>query len=98
MNQIPPGVENGLSKDEDSYDGTELGFIEGSPVITVWDENKRGTSSEGAVSLVFSCDDLDKTYEELKIKGVITKPPITAIWGGKELLFIDPGGNKVLLL
>ena len=87
-----------LQKDEDSYDGAELGFIEGSPVITIWDENRWGKSSEGAVNFVFSCDDLDQTYEELKVKGVNIEPPITAVWGGKELLLIDPDGNKVLLL
>jgi len=87
-----------LGKDQDSYDGAELGFMEGSPVITVWDENKWGKSSEGAVNLVFHCDDLDQTYQELKAKGVHTGPPTTATWGGKELLFVDPDGNKVLLL
>ena len=87
-----------LQKDEDSYDGAELGFIEGSPVITIWDENRWGKSSESAVNFVFSCDDLDKTYQELKAKGLTIEPPITAVWGGKELSFMDPDGNKVLLL
>ena len=87
-----------LQKDKDSYDGTELGFIEGSPVIIIWDENRWGKSSEGAVNLVFRCDDLDKTFEALKAKGVNLEPPITAVWGGKELPFSDPDGNKVLLL
>jgi len=87
-----------LQKDENSYDGAELGFIKGSPVITIWDENRWGKSSEGAVNFVFRCDDLDKTYQELKLKGVNVNPPITAIWGGKELQFLDPDGNKVLLL
>lgn len=87
-----------LQKDKDGYDGAELGFIEGSPVITIWDENQWGKSTEGAVNFVFRCDDLDKTYKELKAKGVSIDPPITAVWGGKELQFLDPDGNKVLLL
>jgi catechol 2,3-dioxygenase-like lactoylglutathione lyase family enzyme len=87
-----------LHKDENSYDGADLGFIEGSPVITIWDENRWGKASEGAVNFVFGCDDLYQTYEQLKGKGVKLEPPITAVWGGKELPFLDPDGNKVLLL
>lgn len=87
-----------LQKDQESYDGAELGFIEGAPVIIVWDENRWGKASEGAVNFVFTCDSLDSTYEDLKTKGLDLEPPLTAIWGGKELLFNDPDGNKVLLL
>lgn len=87
-----------LKKDEDSYDGVELGFFEGSPVIIIWDERKWGKSSEGIVNFVFRCDDLEKTYEELKAKGINIAPPITAVWGGKELPLTDPDENKVLLL
>jgi hypothetical protein len=61
----------------------ELGFIEGAPVIVIWDENRWGKSSEGAVNFVFRCDDLIKTYEELKAKGLQIQPPTTADWGGR---------------
>jgi len=49
---------------------------------------------------VFKCDDHDKnkTYEELKQKGVSLDPPKTAVWGGKELYVKDPDGNIILLL
>ena len=87
-----------LQKDEDSYDGVELGFLEGSPTIIIWDEKKWGKSSIGIVNFVFDCDDLEKTYQELKAKGVNIDPPITAVWGGKELPLTDLDGNKVLLL
>jgi catechol 2,3-dioxygenase-like lactoylglutathione lyase family enzyme len=87
-----------LEKDQDSYDGAELGFLENAPVIVVWDEKRWGKSSERPVNFVFRCDDLDRTYEELKAKGLPIQPPTTADWGGKELLFEDPDGNKVLLL
>jgi predicted enzyme related to lactoylglutathione lyase len=87
-----------LHKDVDHYDGAELGYIENAPVIIVWDEIRWGISSEGAVNFVFRCDDLDKTYEELKEKGLNIEPPITAVWGGKELPVLDPDGNKVLIL
>lgn len=83
---------------DESYDGVSLGFIKDAPVIVVWDENKWGKSSEGIVNFVFRCDDVEKTYEELKEKGLILEPPTTADWGGKELSFPDPDGNKISLL
>ncbi len=83
---------------DENYDGVSLGFIKDAPVIFIWDERKWGPSSEGKVNLVFDCDDLDKTYKELKEKSVNLDPPTTATWGGKELNFVDPDGNKILLL
>ncbi|ERI92163.1 glyoxalase family protein [Clostridiales bacterium oral taxon 876 str. F0540] len=83
---------------DDNYDGVSLGFIQGAPVIVIWDENKWGKSSEGKVNFIFSCDDLDKTYVELKEKGVVLEPPQIAVWGGKELPMLDLDGNKILLL
>ena len=81
-----------------NYDGVSLGFIKDAPTIVIWDENKWGKSSEGKVNFVFSCDDLDKTYVELKEKGVNLEPPTIAVWGGKELPLLDLEGNKILLL
>lgn len=83
---------------DDNYDGVSFGFIEEAPVFWIWDENKWGKSSEGAVNLVLNADDLDKTYKELIEKGLKIDPPITASWGGKELPITDPDGNKVLIL
>lgn len=81
-----------------NYDGVSLGFLKDAPVIVIWDENKWGKSSEGKVNFVFSCDDIEKTYIELKDKGVNLEPPVIAVWGGKELPFLDLDGNKILLL
>jgi catechol 2,3-dioxygenase-like lactoylglutathione lyase family enzyme len=83
---------------DENYDGVSLGFIKDAPVIVIWYENKWGKSSEGKVNFVFSCDNLDKTYVELKEKGVVLEPPTMAVWGGKELPFLDLDGNKILLL
>ncbi len=80
------------------YDGVELGFNTNEPVIWIWNENNWGKSNFGAVTFVFRCDNLDKTYHELKEKGVILDPPVTAIWGGKELNVKDLDGNNILLL
>lgn len=80
------------------YDGVSLGFMKNAPVIVIWDEKRWGKSSEGKVNFVFACDNLDTTYLELVDKGVHLDAPTTAAWGGKELLFKDLDGNKILLL
>lgn len=39
-------------------------------------------------------DDTDKTYEELRQKGVeFVKPPVTQPWGQRTAYFKDPDGN-----
>ncbi len=81
-----------------NYDGVSLGFLKDAPVIVIWDENRWGKSSEGKVNFVFTCDDIEKTYTELRGKGILLELPRTADWGGKELLFEDPEGNKISLL
>lgn len=80
-----------------NYDGAKIGFIKDAPTICIWDENKWG-KYEGIVNLVFKCDHLDKTYKELKDKGVTLEPPFTADWGGRELILHDPVGNIIYLL
>ena len=79
------------------YDGAQLGFDKNAPTICIWDEHKWG-AYEGIVNLVFRCDSLDKTYEELRAKGLELEPPFKADWGGRELVFSDPEGNKIMLL
>ena len=80
------------------FDGAEIGFDIRQPHIWIWDENKWGKANAGTVTFVFECDDHNKTYEELKQKGVELDPPATASWGGKELYVKDPDGNTILIL
>jgi len=91
-----------LYKDVSEYDGVGFGFIKNAPVFCIWDEKKWGNtrSSQGSVCLVFHCDDHDKTYDELKTKGVSLDPPKIVSWDAtrKELLFKDPDGNTVYIL
>jgi len=48
---------------------------------------------------VFDTDNkLDELYEQFKEAGIDCKPPITAEWGGRELLLTDPDGNTLLFL
>ena len=84
--------------DDPGFDGVTFGNGEGEPVFWIWDENKWGKSNNDTVCLVFDCDDHEKTYRELKEKGVSLEPPKTAVWGGKELYVKDPDGNTVLIL
>ncbi|TYQ15273.1 UNVERIFIED_CONTAM: hypothetical protein Cloal_1707 [Acetivibrio alkalicellulosi] len=79
------------------YDGAQIGFIKGAPTITIWDENKWGKYVKGS-TFVFMTDGLDKTYEELKQKGMELEPPYKAAWGGRELKLQDFEGNNILLL
>jgi len=85
-------------EDDANYDGVVFGFIKDAPVFWIWDENKWGKANTGTVTLVFNCDDHDKTYDELIQKGVELDSPVTAVWGGKELKVKDPDGNTVLIL
>ena len=87
-----------MLESDDNYDGVIFGNAEGEPVFWIWDENKWGKANVGTVTFVFDCDDHDKTYEELKQKGVELDPPSIAVWGGKELFVKDPDGNTILVL
>jgi catechol 2,3-dioxygenase-like lactoylglutathione lyase family enzyme len=79
-------------------DGAEIGYDIHQPHIWIWDENKWGKANTGTVTFVFGCDDQDKTYAELKQKGIELDPPAPASWGGKELYVKDPDGNTILIL
>ena len=87
-----------MLEEDENYDGVSFGNNGDEPIFWIWDENKWGKSNDGTVCLVFGCDDHDKTYEELKAKGVELDPPKTAVWGGKELYVKDPDGNTILIL
>ena len=51
----------------------------------------------GFMNLSFSSDNVEKTYDELKAKGVeFTKPPKKEPWG-TFAMFKDPDGNQFVL-
>jgi len=90
-----------ISEDVSEYDGVAFGFIKDAPVFCIWDENRWGKirNSQGNVSLTFDCDDCEKTYNELRAKGVSLEPPNTVPWGNEKELFVkDPDGNTVYIL
>jgi len=89
-----PIMDKGISE----YDGVAFGFVENAPVFCIWDENKWGKvrNSQGAVCLVFGCDDHMNIYEELKEKGCSLELPRTVPWGSEKELFLkDPDGNTI---
>jgi uncharacterized glyoxalase superfamily protein PhnB len=54
-------------------------------------ENRIGDFS----NLIFHCDDMERTYEELSGRGVeFPTPPEKASWGQWWAVFQDPDGNK----
>ena len=64
-------------------------------VLFVFDEGmmKPGGSFNGALA----CDSVEKTYEELKAKGVeFTEPPTKQHWG-TFAIFKDPDGDQFVL-
>ena len=78
------------------YDGVSFGFT-AEPHLCIWraDENKKANS--GNAELVFMCDDVNKTYEELRKRGLKSNPPFETYWGGLVLECYDPDGNLLLL-
>lgn len=81
----------------DTCDGCHVGN-EKESYTCLWDENRWGKAAGGFCTFVFKADGLQKTYDEIKAKG-ITIPPIKSTdWGGQELTFEDPDENKIILL
>ncbi len=91
-------LELKILDDDPNDNGVAFGNEENEPVFWIWDENKCGKSITGTVTLVFDCDDHQKTYEDLIRKGVSLNPPSVADWGGTELVVKDPNGNTVSIL
>ena len=83
---------------DEKYDGWHLGNPGNETNICVWDENAWGKSTAGFITIVFIADDLKKTYEEIKNKGINIDPPRRTDWGGQELVLKDPDGNIVMIL
>jgi len=85
-----------LGELDPNFDGVSLGFAV-APHLCIWksDENKKINS--GNAELVFICDDVNKTYEELCRRGLVSEPPFEVYWGGLILECCDPDGNLVRL-
>lgn len=74
-------LELNVAKDKETY-------------VVLWGDPKK---VGGWQPVVFSTDDVQKTYEELSARGVeFTQPPKQESWGWSSM-FKDPDGNIFLL-
>lgn len=52
----------------------------------------------GRHSAVFAVEDIKKTIEEMRAKGVtIVREPVQQFWGGWNAVIADPDGNEFIL-
>lgn len=49
-------------------------------------------STHTDLTLYFGCPDVDAMYAELRARGVMCNPPVTAPYGVRQLGVIDPDG------
>ncbi len=72
--------------------GTDVTILLAPATTPMWDrENRLGEWADVA----FSADDVDAVYTELSAKGVkFDGEPETQEWGGRDVQFYDPDGNK----
>ncbi len=85
-----------LDEMDPNYDGVSLGFI-AEPHLCIWRADQNKKTNSGNAELVFMCDDVNKTYEELRQRGFVCDPPFKTYWGGLVLECRDPDGNLVRL-
>jgi len=78
------------------YDGVSFGFV-AEPHLCIWRADENMMVNSGNAELVFMCDDVNKTYEELCQRGLAANPPFETYWGGLVLECRDPDGNLVRL-
>lgn len=73
-------------------EGTSLAIFEKEAAVAMFPKEHMG--SGGGVILAFQVDDVNKTCEELKAKGVdVFEGPKTTEWGQTVAYFKDPDGN-----
>jgi catechol 2,3-dioxygenase-like lactoylglutathione lyase family enzyme len=74
-----------------SYVGFECGGVE---IGLIPKPQKEQKTSETSPSVEFLVDDVDRTYSELKSKGVkFIKELHDEPWGGRQATFTDPDGH-----
>lgn len=53
----------------------------------------------GFSNIIFSTDDIERTFHDLKSKGVeFREEPTKQEWGMYQAIFMDPDGNEFLLI
>lgn len=73
-------------------EGTSLAIFEKEAAVAMFPKEHMG--SGGGIVLAFQVDDVNKTCEELKAKGVkVFEGPKNTEWGQTVAYFKDPDGN-----
>lgn len=61
--------------------------------------NRQVSSVETAPYIIFEADDLLATCEDLRLRGVeFIEAPTMQSWGGYLAVFVDPDGNRFILV
>ena len=75
----------------------ELETPEGSTKIALLLPHQEGEKAGGFSNILFTSNDVRKTYDELKERGVeFTQAPKEEFWG-TFTIFVDPDGNQFLI-
>ncbi len=73
-------------------EGTSLAIFQKDKAVSMLPEDYM--KSGGGAVLAFQVDDVEKTCDDLKVKGVnIVEGPKTTSWGQTVAYFLDPDGN-----
>ena len=72
----------------------EVGPPDAESCLVIYPKSMMEDWAERKPSIVFECDDIKETYEELRGRGVdFTQPPKEMPWG-PFAIFVDPDGNS----
>jgi catechol 2,3-dioxygenase-like lactoylglutathione lyase family enzyme len=75
----------------------ELSLPAGGAIVTLFPPQSPEAKAGGFSNIIFTCDDVQKTYEELQALGVpFVEPPTQQHWG-TYCIFADPDDNRFVL-
>ena len=75
----------------------ELALPEGGAIVNLFPPQSADAKIGGFSNILFTTNDVQKTYEELKARGVeFTEPPTEQHWG-TYCIFADPDDNRFVL-
>lgn len=81
---------------ETSNDPVHQFITKEEPMLTIYNDGLQHSADRSPVSLAFTVDDIQKTYEKLlSMNASIVQPPKQQPWGTVNLCFRDPDGNLV---
>ena len=83
--------------DEKGTRWIELSLPEGGTKVTLYPPQGPDAKAGGFSNIIFTTNDIQRTYEELKERGVeFVEPPKEEFWGS-YCIFADPDDNRFVL-